>query len=126
MPLIPSQSKTKSAETRLAIRLDLASGARIGPGKVKLLEEIARTGSIAAAARAMRMARPSAWSLVDEMNKAMGAPVVDAYKGGRQHGGARLTKIGRTLVAEYRAIEAAAAAASRNDFAKLEDYLRVR
>jgi molybdate transport system regulatory protein len=126
MPLIPSRSKTKSVEKRLAIRIDLASGARIGPGKVKLLEEIDRTGSIAAAARAMRMARPSAWWLVDDMNKAMGAPVVDAYKGGGQNGGARLTETGRTLVAEYRAIEDAAAAASHSDLAKLMDDLRAR
>src|SRR5215469_9905460 len=34
---------------RLSIRLDLVSGARIGPGKVAVLEEIARSGSISAA-----------------------------------------------------------------------------
>ncbi len=42
-------------------------------------------------------------------------PVIDAYKGGGQHGGARLTDAGRTLVTEYRAVEAAAAAASHSD-----------
>ncbi len=31
---------------RLSIRIDLAGGGRIGPGKVTLLEAIAQTGSI--------------------------------------------------------------------------------
>jgi hypothetical protein len=49
MPIIPSRRKTVPAKTWLTIRLDLASGVRIGPGKVRLLEEVARTGSISAA-----------------------------------------------------------------------------
>lgn len=103
MPIIPSRQKTKPAETRLAIRLDLASGVRIGPGKVQLLEEITRTGSVSAAARAMRMAYPQAWWLLDDMSKA-----------------------GRALVVEYRAIEAVAAAAADDHLAALTDDLRVR
>jgi molybdate transport system regulatory protein len=39
------------AGTHLSIRLDLASGGRIGPGKIALLEAIQSTGSISAAAR---------------------------------------------------------------------------
>jgi molybdate transport system regulatory protein len=38
-------------DPRLSIRLDLASGDRIGPGKIALLEAIGTTGSISAAAR---------------------------------------------------------------------------
>jgi molybdate transport system regulatory protein len=125
MPIIPSRQKTKPAETRLAIRLDLASGVRIGPGKVQLLEEVARTGSISAAARAMRMAYPQAWWLLDDMSKAVG-PVVETYKGGGRYGGASLTKAGRALVVEYRAIEAAAAAAADDHLAALTGDLRVR
>jgi molybdate transport system regulatory protein len=125
MPIIPSRQKTKPAETRLAIRVDLASGARIGPGKVRLLEEIDRTGSISAAARAMRITYVQAWWLVDDISKAVG-PVIDTYKGGRRNGGASLTNAGRALVAEYRAIEAASAAASHYDLAALIDVLRVR
>ena len=60
------------------------------------------------------------------MSEVMGAPVVNAYKGGGQHGGARLTKTGRTLVTEFRAIEVVAVTASHSDFEKLVDYLRVR
>jgi molybdate transport system regulatory protein len=56
MPITPTRHKIGPAQTRLTIRVDLASGARIGPRKVRLLEEIDRTGSISAAARAMHMA----------------------------------------------------------------------
>jgi len=40
-------------EAKLFLRLDLASNVRLGPGKIRLLEEIARLGSISAAGRAM-------------------------------------------------------------------------
>jgi molybdate transport system regulatory protein len=42
------------AEIELSIRIDLESGARIGPGKIALLEAIRKTGSISAAAKSMR------------------------------------------------------------------------
>jgi molybdate transport system regulatory protein len=37
------------AATRLSIRIDLATGDRIGPGKIALLKAIRSTGSISAA-----------------------------------------------------------------------------
>jgi molybdenum-dependent DNA-binding transcriptional regulator ModE len=40
---------------RLRVSIVLESGARIGPGKAKLLESIRDTGSISAAAREMGM-----------------------------------------------------------------------
>ena len=46
------------------------SGARIGPGKVALLEEIARSGSISAAGRALKMSYRRAWELVEDLNRA--------------------------------------------------------
>jgi hypothetical protein len=39
------------------------SGGRIGPGKIKLLENIRACGSISAAGRAMEMSYMRAWSL---------------------------------------------------------------
>ena len=36
---------------RLSLRIDLANGQRIGPGKIAVLEAVAETGSISAAAR---------------------------------------------------------------------------
>lgn len=93
---------------RLSIRIDLAGGGRIGPGKVALLEEIGRSGSISAAGRAMKMSYRRAWQLVEDLNRSLGGPVVETATGGAGGGGARLTEAGRTLVQEYRAVEHAA------------------
>ena len=113
MAIVPSRSPgiTRHA-TRVSIRLDLASGARVGPGKIALLEEIARHGSISGAGRALRMSYRRAWELVEDLNRHLGTPVVAAITGGSGGGGARLTAAGAGLVAAYRAIEAATACAA--------------
>lgn len=116
--------RSSRADHRLSIRIDLASGARIGPGKVALLEEIARSGSISAAGRALRMSYRRAWELVEDMNQSLGSPVVSAVAGGSGGGGATLTHSGETLVAEYRAIEAATAAAARKHLTALSRACR--
>ena len=103
----------------LSIRIDLAGGGRIGPGKVALLEEIGRSGSISAAGRAMKMSYRRAWQLVEDLNRTVGSPVVQASVGGSGGGGARLTEAGRTLVQEYRALEHAAAVTAHEHLATL-------
>jgi len=114
MTITPSKSRpAATAGHRLILRVDLANGARIGPGKVALLEEISRSGSISAAGRALRMSYRRAWELVEELNLSLGTPVLATAAGGPGGGGARLTEAGRTLVAEYRALEAAARAGAR-------------
>jgi molybdate transport system regulatory protein len=69
-------SKPGPPSYRLSIRVDLAGGTRIGPGKVALLEEIGRSGSISAAGRVMKMSYRRAWELVEDLNRNLGAPVV--------------------------------------------------
>jgi molybdate transport system regulatory protein len=101
------------ASDRLSIRLDLASGARIGPGKVAVLEEIARSGSISAAGRVLRMSYRRTWELVEELNRSLGTPVVETAAGGSGGGGAVLTDAGKAVIARYRAIEMDTALAAR-------------
>jgi molybdate transport system regulatory protein len=111
MAITPSKSQpAPAAGHRLILRVDLASGARIGPGKVALLEEIARSGSISAAGRALKMSYRRAWELVEDLNRHLGTPVLATAAGGAGGGGAQLTEAGVRLVAEYRALEAAAQA----------------
>ena len=120
MATIPSRSTdTRTRTHRLSIRIDLASGARVGPGKIALLEEIARSGSISAAGRAMNMSYRRAWELVEDLNRHLGQPVVSAAAGGARGGGARLTEAGSTLVAEYRALETAAHRAAARHLAAI-------
>jgi molybdate transport system regulatory protein len=107
------EKRTSTPNDRLSIRLDLASGARIGPGKVAVLEEIARSGSISAAGRALHMSYRRTWELVEDLNRSLGTPVVETAAGGSGGGGAVLTRAGKTIVERYRAIEMDTALAAR-------------
>src|ERR1700761_1219117 len=113
MPKRKPESDASQTADRLSIRLDLACGARIGPGKIAVLEEIARSGSISAAGRALRMSYRRTWELVEDLNSSLGTPVVETAAGGSGGGGAVLTRAGRTIVERYRAIEADTALAAR-------------
>ena len=109
----------ESDEPRLNLRLDLGGGLRVGPGKVRLLEEIGRAGSISAAGRALGMSYRRAWELVEALNRGFGAPVAETAAGGAGGGGARLTALGEGVVRTYRAIEAEANAAAAPRLAAL-------
>lgn len=95
----------------------------IGPGKVALLEAIAETGSISAAARSIGMSYRRAWLLVDETNHTFREPVVNTATGGSRGGGTALTPLGEELVRLYRAAEIKAQAATRADVAALTKLL---
>jgi len=91
--------------TRLTLRFDFETGQRLGPGKVALLEAIERNGSIAAAGREFGMAYRRAWLLVDELNHMFETPLIETRGGGRNGGGAKLTRLGERVVALYRTAE---------------------
>lgn len=78
----------------------------IGPGKALVLDAIARTGSISAAGRDLKMSYRRIWLLVDSLNNAWAEPVVETRVGGGKAGGAQLTAFGMRVLASYRDIEA--------------------
>jgi len=96
---------------KLSLRIDFGPDLRVGPGKIQLLEQIAALGSISAGGRALDMSYRRAWELIEELNGIFGQPVVVSKTGGKKGGGATLTPFGLGLVARYRAMEMAAAAA---------------
>jgi len=104
---------------KLKVSIVFDSGARIGPGKARLLECIRDTGSISAAARDMRMAYKRAWLLLDSMNRAFNEPVITAAPGGARGGGASLTDFGAEVLERYRRIHDRAAATAIDDLAAL-------
>ena len=106
------------------LRIDLAEGVRIGPGKADLLEGIDTLGSIAGAGRLMRMSYKRAWQLVVELNGCFDSPLVDASKGGTGGGGASLTPLGRKLLKSYRAMQASAQGAIGRDLVQLRKRVR--
>lgn len=110
----------------LSIRLDLAPGVRLGPGKADVLEGIAETGSIAASGRRLSMSYKRVWGIVEELNRLFDAPLVAAAKGGRAGGGAALTDLGETVLARYRRIQDAASRAATAEVAALRRRLAPR
>ena len=94
-------NRTLGARLRIVLEPEIA----IGPGKADILEAIEETGSIAAAGRSMGMSYKRAWHLVETMNRCFKRPLVEASKGGRAGGGARLTELGHEVLARYRRME---------------------
>jgi len=98
----------------------------MGPGKAELIARIADTGSISAAARAMRMSYRRAWQLVEALNQDFREPVVTTAIGGTGGGGARVTPFGQELVRRFRAMEGKASSAIASDLKRFERQLRRR
>src|SRR5947207_6577271 len=109
---------------RVRISIVFESGARIGPGKAKLLESIRDTGSISAAAREMGMDYKRAWTLLDSMNQAFTEPVVTAASGGAKGGGAILTEFGAEVLERYRRVHEQATVIAADDMAALKRRAR--
>ena len=114
------------SNVRLTVRVDFGADRALGPGKIRLLEAIGKTGSISRAGRALGMSYRRAWLLIDDMNRCFRAPVVTTQPGGVRGGGAELTPFGVELIENYRAIEAQAAAAAMPRLQALENSLRRR
>jgi molybdate transport system regulatory protein len=111
---------TAPPRSSLKLRLVLAGGDWLGPGKADLLQGIAETGSIAAAGRRMGMSYKRAWGLVENLNTMFRDPLVSASRGGAGHGGAELTETGRRVLALYRRMQAKGAKALAEDIAAVE------
>lgn len=110
------------AKTR--IRVLFGSAFAIGPGKADLLQAIDEAGSISAAARQMKMSYRRAWLLVDTMNQCFREPVVDTATGGKGGGGAQITPFGKTVLRDYRRMEAGASVAVARHMADFSRMLR--
>ncbi|HEY4068992.1 MAG TPA: winged helix-turn-helix domain-containing protein [Burkholderiaceae bacterium] len=116
----PRRSRAANAPVvKFRLRVSVGDVIAIGPGKVTLLEAIAETGSITAAAKSLEMSYRRAWMLLDELNRALEHPAVDSAKGGQHGGGSALTDTGRALIELYRRVESTAARACAADLALL-------
>jgi molybdate transport system regulatory protein len=74
----------------------------IGGGRAMLLQRIDEYGSIAAAARSMRLGYRNAWLWVEAVNRLAPVPLVEKTTGGAGGGYARLTEEGRKAIEQYK------------------------
>jgi molybdate transport system regulatory protein len=111
---------------KVKAQLFCASDHAMGPGKADLLEAIDREGSISAAGRALGMDYRKCWMLVDRMNRTFVGPLVETRYNGGARRGARLTDLGREVVAGFRTLEDSVrhAAAESEDLQTLLARLR--
>ncbi len=91
---------TFSARSKIWLEIDGAPV--LGRGRQVLLEAVARTGSISAAARDLGISYRKAWSQLAEMEKQLPFPLLERRVGGRGGGMARLTPETETLLARFR------------------------
>jgi molybdate transport system regulatory protein len=97
--------KAGNRTSGVRLRLVLARGVAIGPGKADLLAAIRDAGSIAA------------------LNRDFAAPLVEAVKGGAGGGGARLTPEGAAVLDAFRRVETAALRAAAPELERLRERL---
>jgi molybdate transport system regulatory protein len=105
---------------KATIRIDLANGVRLGPGKAQLLQMILEHGSIRAGGAAIGMSYRRAWLLADEINRMFKEPAIETRHGGKSGGGAGLTAFGQELLLRYRKMERTSQAAIQADLDWLE------
>jgi molybdate transport system regulatory protein len=78
----------------------------LGKGGAQILREIEKNRSISKAAENLGMSYRYVWNYVHKIDKALGEPVAEAYRGGKSGGGgATLTELGKSLLAEYDQLE---------------------
>lgn len=109
-------------DARLWFRVLLGSGA-LGPGKIALMRAVAETGSVSAAARAMKMSHVRSVKLVAEINALAPTALIDTRTGGTAGGGAALTPLGLQVVEAYAAVEAAVGGAAEAPLKRLAGLL---
>jgi molybdate transport system regulatory protein len=78
----------------------------IGRGGAQILEQIEKEQSISKVARKLGMSYRYVWNYIKRIESTLGCPVVETYRGGvAGGGGAKLTKLGRELLKEYKRAE---------------------
>ena len=115
-------ARSGKEQPRLKIQIDFPGGARLGPGKVALLEAIDAEGSLSRAAERMNISYRRAWLFMQQINQAFDEAAVATPEHGHGGGPARLTPFGRELIRHYRVMEEEAGRAGLQIMAWLERH----
>lgn len=69
--------------------------------RMQLLQAVADTGSISAAAGVMEVHYRTAWQKINEMETRLGQKLVETQIGGQKGGGAQLTAVAQNLITAF-------------------------
>jgi molybdate transport system regulatory protein len=103
--------KRKISNVKMRIRI-YAGDRMLGPGKMELLSRIDKTGSLSWASKQMGMSYMRAWTLVKELNRDPGRPMVEMSRGGASGGTAKVTGFGKQILTLYQNMERAGSKAA--------------
>jgi molybdate transport system regulatory protein len=112
------------AKPIIRFRIDFGPDEAIGPGKIALLEQIERSGSISQAARELGMSYRRGWLLLESLNESFREPLTRASTGGKGGGGVTLMPLGHEVIRAYRAFEADVQAQAARHFMPLALHAR--
>ena len=95
------------AKTEVAVEIYIKRDGKLllAPGKINLLREIHKGGSLRSAAKKLSISYQHIWGVIDELNSSASQTVVVKQRGGSGGGGAVLTEYGKRLLSEYDLIE---------------------
>lgn len=91
-------------EATVTLRSEHVPG--VGRERIRLLQAVAREGSITAGAKAVGLTYKAAWDALDAMANLFGRPLLETRTGGRAGGGASLTPAGLRVIESFGRIEA--------------------
>lgn len=113
---VAARASTPSGQTapEIKLQINLSNGARLGPGKIELLECIDRAGSLSQGAAQMGISYRRAWLFMTQINNSFDQPAIATPPGGQGGGASKLTDFGHQLIAKYRQMELEAENAARS------------
>src|SRR5262245_15066494 len=93
-----------SLEASISLTSDHARA--VGRDRIRLLEAVAREGSITAGAKAVGLTYKAAWDALDAMANLFGQPLLVTRAGGKAGGGAAITATGLRVIEAFHRLEA--------------------
>ena len=101
---MPNREKLKLS---FKIWLEYRGKPVLGKGGAEILDQIGKDESLSKAAKNLGMSYRYVWSYLQKIEKTIGKPIVETYRGGKSGGGgAKLTALGKSLLEEYKLMEA--------------------
>jgi molybdate transport repressor ModE-like protein len=90
------------------IWLETDEGYVFGPGVYSLLKAIKDKGTLKEASQSLDMSYRYAWGLIKKAEEKLGAPLIEASKGGRRGGGSsHITELGAHFIDDFDIIQKA-------------------
>ena len=89
-----------------SISLKSETSPNVGRERIRLLQAVAREGSITAGAKAVGLSYKAAWDALDAMANLFGKPLLTTRTGGSAGGGAALTPAGVKVIEAFGRMEA--------------------